>query len=440
MNRTHKFLTVFALLSLLTLALAGSARAFDGRSGDTIVIGADEVINDDLYVGAENFTLDGTVKGDVVAAGAVITINGTVEGDLIAAGQAVVINGTVTDDARIAGAALLLGRNASIGDDLVAAGASLETEEGSTVGGDLVVGSGQALLAGDVAGDVLAGTAALELRGSFGGDVKAYVDVTEETKSSPPINMYMTNVPITIPSVQPGLTVDEDASIAGNLDYTSYKDLPIPTGVVGGKVTRSAPQVGEKVLEVPPTAAEKAASWSLDLLRRIVTLLLFGFLLAWLAPKFMQGAMTQLQSKPWPSLGWGVVAWAAFWFLLLLGIFVTILGAVVFGFFTLGSVSGTIVWVGILAIFALVLVFVLATAFLTKILVGWLSGKWIVSRFNPALAEHKVWPMLVGIIIVAVLVALPFVGWLFNLLVIFFGLGALWLFGREAIAARKAVG
>ncbi len=440
MKRTQKFLTVFALLALLMLALAGPARAFDGRSGDTIVIAADEVIEDDLYVGAENFTLDGTVKGDVVAAGAVITINGTVEGDLIAAGQAVVINGTVTDDARIAGAALLLGSNASIGDDLVAAGASLETEDGSTVGGDLVVGSAQALLAGNVAGDVLAGTAALELRGSFGGDVQAYVDVTKDTEASPPLNMYMTNIPVAIPSVQPGLTVDDGASIAGNLDYTSYKDLPIPSGVVGGKVTRTAPQIDEEIFETPPTPAQEAASWSLNLLRKIITLLLFGFLLAWLAPKFMQGAMAILQGKPWPSLGWGVVAWAAFWFVLLLGIFVTILGAVVFGFFTLGSVSGTIVWVGILAIFALILAFVLTTAFLTKIMVGWVGGKWLLGRFNPALAEHKVWPLVVGVVVVAVLIALPFIGWLFNLLVVFFGLGALWLFGREAMAARKAVG
>ncbi|MEW6242041.1 MAG: hypothetical protein AB1564_14650 [Chloroflexota bacterium] len=440
MNRTHKFLTVFALFALLTLAMAGPARAFDGRTGGDVVIAAGEVINDDLYVAAENFTLDGTVKGDVVATGAVITINGTVEGDLMAAGQVIVINGVVTDDARIAGAALVLGGNASIGDDLIAAGASLETEAGSTVGGELVVGSAQALLAGDVAGDVLAGTAALELRGSFGGDVKAYVDVTEDTESSPPLNMYMTNVPVTIPSVQPGLTVDDGASIAGNLDYTSYKDISIPTGVVGGKVTRSAPQVGVEALEVQPTPAQRATSWSLDLLRNIVTLLLFGFLLARLTPKFMQGAMAALQGKPWPSLGWGVVAWAAFWFVLLLGIFVTILGAVVFGFFTLCSVSGTIVGVGILAIFALILAFVLATAFLTKIMVGWAGGKWILGRFNPALAEHKVWPLVVGVVIVAVLIALPFVGWLFNLLVIFFGLGALWLFGREAMAARKAVG
>lgn len=39
--------------------------------------------------------------------------------------------------------------------------------------------------------------------------------------------------------------------------------------------------------------------------------------------------------------------------------------------------------------------------------------------------------MLVGVIIVAVLVSLPYVGWLFSLLVTFAGLGALWLWGRD---------
>jgi hypothetical protein len=97
------------------------------------------------------------------------------------------------------------------------------------------------------------------------------------------------------------------------------------------------------------------------------------------------------------------------------------------------------VWLGILSIFALIVGFVLVTSFLTKIVVAWLSGKWIISRFNPTLAKHKVWPLVLGVIIVALVVAIPFVGWIFGLIVMFLGLGALWLWGRDLWQARKTV-
>src|SRR5689334_24413321 len=109
MKTTLKLFSIFTLLAILTLAVATPVMAFEGRSGDDIVIKADEVINDDLYVTAQNFTLDGTVNGDVFVMGETITINGTVDGDLFAGGQTIVINGTVTGDVRIGGAALQLG-------------------------------------------------------------------------------------------------------------------------------------------------------------------------------------------------------------------------------------------------------------------------------------------------------------------------------------------
>ena len=41
----------------------------------------------------------------------------------------------------------------------------------------------------------------------------------------------------------------------------------------------------------------------------------------------MRGLAGELSSRPWPSLGWGVVAYAGFFFLILLTVFVMILGA-----------------------------------------------------------------------------------------------------------------
>ncbi len=435
MKPINKVLSVFILLALLTMSITSSAMAFDGRSGENVVIEADEVIKDDLYVGATNFTLEGTVKGDLFVSGETIVINGTVEGDLFAAGQSVVINGTVTDDVRIAGAGLQLGEKAVIGGDLLGGSASMEAKKGSVVEGDFLYGGAQALLAGDVTGDAMFGAGALELRGAIGGDVTAEVGSAEDAGAPP--SSYMWQTGISVPSVAPGFTIDEKATIGGNLTYTQTKDIEIPSDAVSGKVTRKEPVADVNVQYTPPTAAEKAASWSFDLLRSIVTLVLFGLLLAWLAPKFMQSVMDKIQTTPAASLGWGVVSYAAFFFTLLVIFTAMIVGGVAFGVLTLGGISGTIVWLGILSIFALIVGFVLVTAFFTKIVVAWLGGKWIMGRINPALAEHKVWPLLVGVVIVALAVALPFIGWIFGLLVMFLGLGALWLWGRDLWQARK---
>lgn len=438
MKTLFKFLAIFSLLAILTLTFATPARAFDSKEGDNVVIKADEVINDDVYVSAGTFTLDGTIKGDLIVFGGVITINGTVEGDLMAAGQSVVINGTIGDDARIAGAVLQIGDKASIGSDLVSAGASLETKSGSKVGNDLVVGAAQALLAGDVARNVLAGTGALDLRGQFGGDVKAEVGDPNQDAGGPPISMFMPQSEVIAPNIMPGLTIADGAKIKGNFEYTQTKDIKIHANVVGGKITRNTPVVDPNSVKVKPTPAQVAITWTLDLLRTVVTLILFGLLLGWLAPAFIKALAEKVQSKTAASLGWGVVAYAAFFFTILVILVAMIVGGLLFGALTLSGVSATIVWVGILAIFALAIGFILATAFVTKVVIAWLGGKLILNRINPAMAENKFAPLILGAIILAILMALPYIGWVFSLLAVFIGLGALWIWGSEMLKPQKA--
>ena len=437
MKTIQRFLAMFVLVALFSLTFASPALAFDGRSGDKIVIAADEVINDDLYVSAEEFTLDGTVKGDLVVFGAYIFINGTVEGDLIAAGNTIVIDGTVKDDARIAGAALQLGEKASIGGDLISAGASLEAQNGSAVGQDVVFAGGQSLLAGSIERNLWVGTGALELSGEIGGDVQAEVGEMQEGSPSP--SMYIGDVKVSTPSVQPGLTVTESAKIGGDFTYTQSKDIKFPSDAIEGKVTRKEPTVDTQSVPTPPTAGEVAATWVFDLLRKIATLAIFGLLLVWLVPGFLKGLGDKLQSQPIPSFGWGIVAYAAFFFAILLIVIVMIVGGIIFGVISLGGVTGTIIWVGLLSIFAMIVGFALFTGFGAQILVAWLGGKWILGRFNPTLAEHKVWPLLLGVVIVGLLVKLPLVGWLIGFLIMFFGLGALWLWGRERMKKPEAV-
>ena len=62
------FLTVLSLL-VVTLPLVPGVKAFDGRADEEITVESDEVIDDDLYVAGREVTINGTVHGDVFAAG-----------------------------------------------------------------------------------------------------------------------------------------------------------------------------------------------------------------------------------------------------------------------------------------------------------------------------------------------------------------------------------
>jgi cytoskeletal protein CcmA (bactofilin family) len=436
MKTTTRLFSIFTLLAIFTLAFATPVLAFEGRTGDEIIIEADEIIDDDLYVNAQDFTLEGTVTGDLFVVGENITINGTVEGDLFAGGQTIVINGTVGGDTRIGGAALQLGETASLGEDLMAGGASLETKEGSTTGGDLLVGSGQTLLAGDVAGDVFAGTGALELRGNFAGNVTVEVGDADQTDGHAP-PMYLPDTSVSIPSISAGFTIKEGAKIEGDLTYAQFKDIKIPSGAVAGKVTRNEPTVDIENTYVPPTSGELAAMWIFDLFRSIATIILLGLLLVWLAPKFVNLLSEKIQATPIASVGWGLVACAAFFFTLLLILVAMIIGALFFGVLTLGGVSFWIIMLGLLSIFALCIGFGLIIFFLAQIVVAWLGGKMILNKLNPKLAESKIWPLVLGAVLVALLTSLPLVDWVFSILIVLAGLGAFWIWGQEARQTRQ---
>lgn len=419
------------LLALIALGVAAPALAFDGREGDNVVIGKDEVINDDLYVGAQTITLEGTIKGDAVLAGETITVNGTVEGDLIAAGKTIIINGAVTDDVRIAGGVLLLGENAQVGSDVIAMGASLEVRQGNTIGQDVVFFGGQTLLAGEIARNVTIGGGGVEIRGAIGGDVKADVGDAEDAGPGPMI--YMPDSPIPVPNVQAGIKIDPAAKINGELEYVSRKELNFPAGVILGHITRTEPVVDPKEVTKPQTMSERIVNGALDMFRNMVTLILLGLVLVWLFPFFTQSTSERVRTAFWPSLGWGFVSWAAFFFSILVIIVAMIFGAIIFGMLTLGGISGTIVTVGLLSLFALVIGFILAAAFVSKIIVAIIGGKLILSRVRPEWAEHKVWPLVLGVVLLAILVAVPVVGWLVNFIVVLIGLGALWMYGRDLL-------
>ena len=425
-----------AMVLVLLLTVTGSAGAFEQRSGQTVVIEAGEVVNDDLVVAADNFVLNGTVKGDVMVAGGTMIIGpeGVVEGDLMAGGREVVVQGTVKDDVRIAGASLKVESGARIGDDLMGFGYSLETEPGSFVGGSLVFGGSQALLGGEVKEDVSVGAGGLSLQGKVGGDVKAGVGSPKNAMPFSPFT-FMPDMP-SIPTVSNGLTVGPGASVGGKLEYTGEQEASIPAGTVEGPVTytkpapKPEPAVAQREAARLPSFGLLAIAWLLGLVRNTVTLLIVGLLLAWLAPGLARSGSDLLKSKPWPCLGWGVVAFFGVWVAAAVIVFVAGALALLFAVLTLVKLAALVFAIGMLLASALVVAFVIAAGLLAKIIVGYLIGRLILRGLDPATGAGRVWPLVLGLVILGIAAAIPCLGSVANLIVVLFGLGALWLMVR----------
>ncbi len=413
------------LLAILVFGFSTPVAAVEFRGGNDVVIRAGEVIEDDLYVAANMFTLNGTIKGDLIVMGTNITIGpeGVVEGDFMGGGQAVNINGMVEDDVRVAGAAIVVDGNALLGDDLISAGYSLESKPGSIIEGSLLFAGGQALIAGDVAEDVTVSSGGLEVDGSVGGDVEANVGSPQDALPFSPF-MFIPNMPA-VPSVPGGLTIGENAQIIGDLTYTAIEDISLPAAAVSGAVTRQEPEIEAEEVEAPPTTIEVAANWFIRTLRSLLTLLLVGLVLVWLFPGFVQQTTSILRQQPLPSFGWGLVSFLGFFLIVFFLVLALLALTVLLALITLGGLLRTSIAVSTFTISGLVLAFLIATALLSKVLVSYHSGRWILTKINSNWAEAKYWSIIVGVSLFVLLASIPYLGAVINFVVILFGLGAL---------------
>jgi cytoskeletal protein CcmA (bactofilin family) len=429
------------LLVLLLARLVVPARAFTPMQGDTVVIQEGEVIDDDLYVSANLITVNGTIKGDLVAFGSLITLgpSGVVEGDMIAAGQGVTIEGTVQDDVRMAGMVLSVGDGAVIGDDLLAAGYNLQVSRGSQVGGDIVAVASTINLAGNSGGSVLVNGNGLQIDGSVAHNVNASVGGAQDGPPFSPL-MFMRPIP-GMPTAAPvpgGLTLGPNAKIGGNLEYTSPQQASIPAGAVSGKVNYVSPPAQPAAQAEQAAATEnKTLTWFVNLLRSLATLLLMGMLFMYLLPKPVQYGASTLTARLLPSLGWGLLAYIGFFFAEFLILVVTGIVAVLFGMVTLGDLVGVTVASGIWLLYTLALAFKIITSYLARLVVAYCLGNWLFKRFMPRLAESRFWPAVLGIFLIVLLASIPWVGGWINFIVILFGFGALALVAREWYRARR---
>ena len=438
MNRKTRILNLLTLFVLALFILVPAASAYDGRGGESVVIGKDEVINDDLFVGGNTVTVDGTVNGDLITAGQTVTINGKVTGNVIAAGSSVTVNGEVGHDVFAAGAAVTIGSDARIGHNAYTAGASVESQGGSLIGGSLFIGAGQGLVSGQITKDLLAGAGRLRLESAVGRNAKIAVDASDTGFS--PSTMYGPNMP-PMPNVQPGLTFGAEAHVAGSLEYVSPAD---GRGRQPCILRRSRIPCRPRMNSYRGNWRNEhsTSSYVFDALRRLVALLLVGLLIAWLAPRWITVPAEKLLSRPLPSLGVGLLGLVAapLGWLVALGVVIVI--AVIFGLLSLGGLTGLTLLAGLPALGLAFVAILFMLSYLCQAIVAYLGGRWILSRIRPEWNSKIYAPLLIGLLILGLLFAVPVAGGILQFLTILAGLGAIALAvfqGRQAPQAPAEV-
>ncbi len=444
--RWYKALPIL-LLALAVAFIAPSAQAATPRSGETVTIAADETVDDDVYLFGNTVVIDGTVKGDAIVMAQRVIVNGAVEGNLEAAAASVTVNGQVGRSVRALGYAVNLGPQAHVGKDALAGAWSLITAPGSVIQGDVMAGTYQARIEGEIGQDYDGGHTALDLNGIVGGNVNLEIN---DDAGGPVFNpaIFVPGMQVARPpTVAPGFRVGDNAQIHGSLSYTSPTAAAISSlALISGPVQQTTNVAAEQARQV---AAEQAAYEAspqarlLDFLRRWVTLIIVGLLLAWLAWPLMSSAATIMTERLAASVGWGIAALVGTPFVLLLLIMVAVILGIIFGLMTLSGLSAASVVGALLASGGLLFAFLTAVAWVSKVVVGIALGRAIFARTSPAGTNSRWWPMLLGVSLLAfglwLLSFIPYLGGLADLIITILGLGALvvavWNRWRPMVAA-----
>jgi hypothetical protein len=171
--------------------------------------------------------------------------------------------------------------------------------------------------------------------------------------------------------------------------------------------------------------------------RELVTLLFFGLLAAFFRPTLFFVWADRVRVTPLVSTGYGI-------FVLIGGYLGGALAAVLIGFltfwlFSLGLDGLAMAALGIGGGF-LILGLILLTLFAaygTKLIVGALLGRWILSLVAPKAVHNRFGPLLLGALVYVLLAAIPYFGQALALVATLLGLGAVWLVWRDMRTTRQ---
>lgn len=364
----RKFLTSFLIFMFTFFVFAAtkvSAKVISDQKG-TVSVGKTEIINDDLFIGAQTVEIDGTVNGDVFIGAQTVKVAGVINGNLHVGANTLDLSGTVKGNV-YSGDQNVLVSGSTIGGSLLVGAATVSIDKDTSIGGSILAGAGALSIDSQVKRSVYAGTGSL----TVGSDATIGKDLYYAEGGS-----------------QGKANISPDAKIAGNIYKSEIKTA-----------TGSA-NVGAVKKQIP--GALGALKFGTMIFSLIGALIVSFIYLKIFGKSFIESSKLVSESF-WKSLGVGFLVSIAFIPGLII-LLITVVGIPVAG----------------LAFLVLLLYFYLAKIVVSLPLGNWISGKlkWKMSVYDASAF---------GLLTIYILRAIPVIGFLVGLVVFWAGLGALTL-------------
>lgn len=368
-----KKLFIFIAIALFLSIPFSASQAFEVKVDNSIKLNKEEIADGNVYASCSDMTIDGTVNGDVIAVCKTITINGTVNGDLIAFSNNLTINGDIKGSARIAGASLNI--NGRVGHNVNALGNEINLSSNSLVNWDVLIAGVNGIFNGNINGNLHGYITTATISGKIGKNIN--LNITDER---------------TAPG-QGGLLITKDAVIGGGLTYLAKQDARIESAssVVGLTIKQPVKSVPRSPMNVLAKIFYTASS-----------LILIALVLVSLKKKAVTDIVKIMESKWWQSL--------------LTGLSILIVAPIIILLFVFTIIGIPLALIMLAAYFvSLMLAVIFPSIFISDLLFKKIFKKPVNIYAS----------LITGLIIFAMLISLPFIGWLISFLSLIWGLGAL---------------
>lgn len=381
--------------------------------GEKIVIQSGAQIDNDIYLLGKSITIEA---------------NARIAGNLFVAGQNVVIRTPVNRNLVVAAATLELSPQTDIGGNLFFGGFHLNQWKVSTIKDNLYAVCYQISINGTVEKNLRVSAVAVQLYGDIKGNAEIAIDASGDDEGIRIWLPYMQqlNIPDLLP---PGLVVGDQASINGQLIYTSAKSLEenlrnLPLQGVVENI--AAPESSQINADGEVTGKNPFVLRIFRMIRQLAGFLLFAAISWKFGKRYISEASQIAVSKPINSMGVGFLSTLVIYLGALVAFILICLIAILLGVFTLNQLSSFILLIGIAVIILSLALFGILAMYVSKFVLAYWAGGFLLNKVKFADKNREAWSLIAGIILYIILSAIPVFGWIMGVLVSFIGIGAIW--------------